>query len=123
MRQLDPDGFDQFWCVFDVDEYGSDIDEAVRLARRLRVGLAISNPCFEFWLILHFVDCSTWLRDADDAQTRLRRYLPNYDKTKLNFDNYASGVVDAVARARSGNDRRVNPATTMWELVQVFLAD
>jgi hypothetical protein len=50
--------FDQVWCVFDV-EYGVDqqardgLDEAVDNARRSAIDTAVSNPCFEFWLLIH----------------------------------------------------------------------
>ena len=51
-------GYDQLWCVLDVDEY-TDHDKAVRLAKSCRViptHVVISNPCFELWLLLHFKD-------------------------------------------------------------------
>jgi hypothetical protein len=47
------DDFDQVWCVFDVDDY-PDIPAAVATARRLGIEVAVSHPCFELWLILHF---------------------------------------------------------------------
>jgi hypothetical protein len=52
------DAFDQVWCVFDV-EYGADqparygLDEAIDNARRNQIATAVSNPCFEFWLLIH----------------------------------------------------------------------
>lgn len=39
------DGYDELWCVFDVDDFS--ITEAEREARRHGVRLAVSNPCFE----------------------------------------------------------------------------
>ncbi|HCA88271.1 MAG TPA: hypothetical protein DEQ61_24110, partial [Streptomyces sp.] len=44
--------FDEVWCVFDVDEF--DVAHAIGEAQRLGVEVAVSNPCFELWLILHF---------------------------------------------------------------------
>ncbi|HTF07791.1 MAG TPA: RloB family protein, partial [Asanoa sp.] len=55
-----PGRYDQIWCVVDVDEF--DIDAAVVEARRAGVHLAISNPCFELWLLLHHDDCRGALR-------------------------------------------------------------
>lgn len=52
LRRQAPDEFEDVWCVFDVDEYG--IEESVTTARRLGIGVAISNPCFELWLLMHF---------------------------------------------------------------------
>ncbi|MEU4886344.1 RloB family protein [Streptomyces xinghaiensis] len=47
--------YDQVWCVVDVDQY-RDFDEAGRLADEHEVRLAVSNPCFELWLLLHHAD-------------------------------------------------------------------
>jgi hypothetical protein len=46
--------FDNIFCVIDRDTHPS-FDEAVALAKSsAKITLIISNPCFEFWLILHF---------------------------------------------------------------------
>jgi hypothetical protein len=53
-----PERFDEVWCVFDVEApipHGS-LAEALRCAERENVGCAVSNPCFELWLLLHFGD-------------------------------------------------------------------
>jgi len=47
--------FDTVWCVFDVDDH-SRLAEAVAQAEEFGFNVAISNPCFEVWLIWHFED-------------------------------------------------------------------
>ena len=50
---------DEVWCLFDVESPKPHprLREAVALAARDdKVHLAISNPCFELWLILHHQD-------------------------------------------------------------------
>ena len=64
-RKIAPDGgdeFDEVWCVVDSDEF--DLKQAVALAAKLNVRLAVSNPCFELWLLLHHQDCEAPLCDA-----------------------------------------------------------
>lgn len=58
----DPE-IDQVWCVFDVESPRPhpNLEEAVALADRGGVHLAISNPCFELWLMLHEEACSSSL--------------------------------------------------------------
>jgi hypothetical protein len=64
---------DEFWCVFDVEwpKNHPGLNEAIAIAKANEINLAISNPCFELWLALHFKDHRGWL-DNDDAR-RLRR--------------------------------------------------
>jgi hypothetical protein len=41
------------WCIFDTDEHPS-IPEALDLAARNGVCVALSNPCLELWFLIHF---------------------------------------------------------------------
>src|SRR5579863_6447941 len=47
--------YDEIWCVFDVDAHPH-LNEAKNQARDNGLNLAISNPCFELWVLLHFQD-------------------------------------------------------------------
>src|SRR6185436_2146803 len=52
--------YDEVWCVTDVDHYerdGGKVTAAVALAGD-DIKLAVSNPCFELWLLLHHEDCA-----------------------------------------------------------------
>ncbi|MGH3974491.1 MAG: RloB family protein [Pseudonocardiaceae bacterium] len=46
---------DECWCIFDVEWPTShpNLNAAISLAQNNGIELAISNPCFEVWLILH----------------------------------------------------------------------
>lgn len=112
---------DQVWCVVDVDEF--DLSRATRLAQREDVRLAISNPCFEYWLLLHFELCSAPLTCYDDVHRRLARHVPHYDKGRLRFADFAQGVDEALERGRSrcttvGAEHERNPSTGVWALVK-----
>jgi hypothetical protein len=47
------DAYDQYWCVFDIDEHPY-VDQALQLAASSRIGVAVTNPCIELWFLLHF---------------------------------------------------------------------
>jgi len=53
-RRLKDREVNQCWCVFDVEwpRHHPHLSEARQLAQKSKVRLAISNPCFELWLIL-----------------------------------------------------------------------
>ena len=63
---------DEVWCLFDVEwpRNHPNLPQALALARANGIKLAISNPCFELWLILHFQDSSAWLDNTQARRTR-----------------------------------------------------
>ncbi|WP_439660927.1 RloB family protein [Lentzea sp. HUAS TT2] len=115
MRENDRGGFDEYWCVVDVDDF--DIGEAIVEAGATGISLAVSNPCFEVWLILHFVDCAAGLSSPKAAAEKLRRHLPGYTKGMLDFAVLAERVDKAVERAKSLGAG--NPSSDVWRLVEV----
>lgn len=116
------EAFDEVWCVFDRDEHPS-FKEAIDMAQANGMGLAVSNPCFELWLVLHFRD-SPGERHRHHVQQMLRdNYLRGYDK-KLDFADVAEGVEQATRRAKRlladalelGDDPFKNPTTSVYRL-------
>jgi hypothetical protein len=67
--------YDEVWCVFDIDEHPF-VPETKRQARDNEISTAISNPCFELWIRLHFQDRRAHIERAQ-VQHKCRRYLPN----------------------------------------------
>jgi hypothetical protein len=63
---------DQVWCVFDRDEHPN-FAKAIDLADRHGINLAISNPCLELWVILHFEDQTAYL-ERQTAQDRAEEH-------------------------------------------------
>jgi hypothetical protein len=111
--------FDQVWCVFDVDHF--DVAGVTAAARRKGVEVAVSNPCFELWLILHFCGHTAYAAMYKDLLPSLKRHVPGYDKARLDFKDYEDGWPDAGRRAKrlspAGREHETNPATGMWKLV------
>jgi hypothetical protein len=126
------DAFDKVFCVFDKDAHAN-YDEAlnaIATAPPRGTFVAISSvPCFEYWLLLHYV-YSTRPYSAlpgnsagNQVLSELRGYLPDYEKgadnifvtlmDQLKFakDNAARSLCEAQA---NGTD---NPTTRIHELV------
>ncbi|WP_443058349.1 RloB family protein [Streptomyces sp. NBC_00775] len=120
-RELSRSDFDEVWCVFDVDEF-PDVSRAVSCARDAGIEVAVSNPCFELWLILHFGTHTAYAGSYRELLPHLARHLPRYDKSRLDFRYFVDGWESAIPRARrlapSGKEHEVNPATGMWTLVE-----
>jgi hypothetical protein len=102
---------DEFWCVFDVEwpTNHPGLIEAVQQARANGILLAVSNPCFEVWLILHFQDHAAWL-DNNQAR-RLRRELDGSTDKGLDASKYMPLTADATRRAASLDRRHLEDGT------------
>ncbi|MGW7294286.1 RloB family protein [Streptomyces xiamenensis] len=119
-----PEDFDQVWCVFDVDDY-LDIPQAVKKARDLGIELAVSNPCFELWLLLHHTHHTAHVAGYRQLAGLLGKHVPAYDKAKINFPrDFGPSWATAVERARdlapAGQEHAVNPSTGVWALVEII---
>ncbi|HEU4556391.1 MAG TPA: RloB family protein [Longimicrobium sp.] len=98
--------------------------EAARhLAAKEAIHLAVSNPCFELWLLLHFADHAAHVTASQPGRL-LRKHLPRYDK-HLRFEDVADGCSDAVRRAgmleRRGSkagEAGANPSTGVYRLTE-----
>ena len=119
--------YDRVWCVFDFDEHPK-IPDAKQMARDNGIELAMSNPCFELWLWLHFAD-QPGMRHRHDLRSMMKRHIPNYDK-HLDYSDYAAGYDEAYRRAsrldddaKADNDEGRNPTTGVWRLTESIRSD
>lgn len=92
---------DEVWCLFDIEwpRNHPDLPEAKARAEESDVRLAISNPCFELWLALHFEDHTAWL-DNKAARKLLRDHDGSSGKG-LHGAPYMARRADAARRARA----------------------
>lgn len=117
------------WCVCDKDKWSDKQLNALATWARSKknYGFALSNPKFEFWLLLHFEDGSK-VRTAADCDSRLETYLPGYDKgiDERNFP--INSIRAAVERAKRLDKPRCTSwpknirRTTVYRLVEKILA-
>lgn len=119
--------YDEVWCVFDVDQHPN-IPGAIQMARDNGIEVAISNPCFELWLWLHFGD-QPGARHRHELQSMMKQHIPNYDK-HVNFDDYRDSFLVAEQRAErlakqatQVGDHLYNPTTGVWRLTKSIRRD
>lgn len=114
--------YDEVWCVFDVDEHPH-LSDAQQQARDNGIDLAVSNPCFELWALLHFQDHSAFV-ERKRLRGMLKRHLPGYDKA-LPYESLRPGYAQAIQRAtdldrrrEEANDVGGNPSTGVYRLTE-----
>ena len=127
----DPDP-DEVWCVFDVEGPGAGIPlgEAIQQTRNGCVELAVSNPAFEYWYLLHFEKTDRLFHDAVELINYLRKHIPDYDKSKPVFEQVlqkrtkqASENARLLRASREGHwDGFGNPSTSVDRLVERILS-
>jgi len=111
LRQEGLRASDEAWLVVDKDHW---TDEQLTLLHAWaqkcdNYGLALSNPKFEYWLLLHFED-GTGIQSIQNCIDRLKRHLPDYNKDFDARKITRQGVDDAIWRAR----QRDNPPCADW---------
>ncbi|MEW6209431.1 MAG: RloB family protein [Acidobacteriota bacterium] len=106
---------DELWVMLDVDRWGDSKLNAIS-ARTIRkgYGLAVSNPCFEIWLYLHFLDVGSQRLSCQKVIALLRKHLGGYRKTNLDVEIYRPLIPDAIRRAKElhSNPNERWPSTT-----------
>ncbi len=133
----EPAKYDHVWAVVDTDVavrqgFWNDV---VQLAAARKVKLSHSNPCFEFWLLLHLVGATTRhdLIDGDAAKAAVKKHLgreysTNEAVAKKAMPVFVAKWVDAVKAAEAvrrdhesaGTASPANPSTEVDRLVCVM---
>ena len=93
------DCYDEVWCVIDGDSGKDKIRPARAKAKSNNIQLAISTPCFEYWLLLHFEASAIYAEICEKQKSMLKKYLPDYDKGSRDFSMILPKVQDASLRA------------------------
>lgn len=109
------------------------LTEAVALAKANAIGLVLSNPSFEVWLIAHFERVTKWFENGDTAARHLseahwrNEFHCSYDKgdDKL-YTRLQDRLEDALTNARwlmkDHNEGRAcrdaNPSTDVYTLIE-----
>jgi hypothetical protein len=116
--------YDSVWCMFDRDDHPA-IGEAKEMARDNSIRLAISNPCIELWLFLHFGD-NPGMQSRHAMKKLLKKHVPGYDK-HVEYTVYSTGYSQAVSRASKmdtdameANEPHRNPTTGVYELTELI---
>lgn len=118
-------GNDEAWLVVDRDSWPEDqLDALWRWTiEKPQRGLALSNPSFELWLLLHF-ESATGITTKREVVEHLQRFVPDYEKALERRSVFVDGIDGAIVRARS---RDVPPCeswpktfgiTTVYRLVE-----
>lgn len=120
---------EEIWIVVDVDK--REKDTFISLFEwdneSKKHGVAISNPSFEYWLLLHY-DPGDCIQSLNDCINRLRQYLPNYKKNNLNLNqievlNIKRAISNAKTKHQHCHDWHIDNYSTVYLLVDKIIEE
>jgi len=99
---------DELWMVVDKDAWkAKHLSTVARLCNQKNYFLAVSNPCFELWLLLHVKDIPKCSPSDQKLHTKkqyliaeLKRILRGYNKNNPDTDKLFPTIRLAIDRAR-----------------------
>ena len=125
--QYELEADDELWLVVDRDQWEDKMLSRVATECALEVSMhmALSNPCFELWLLLHLEDAASltpeehtlWMenrrksKNADPyLKVRLRQKTGTYHESSYDALTLIAHIEDAIERARALD----NTPTDRW---------
>ena len=96
---------DGLWCVFDVDEStNEEIKTTYNRAKKNKIMIALSNPSFELWYLLHFDNILSQLT-RQEVKERLKNFIQDYSKSKIVNSILEDKLPTAIERAKKLNKK------------------
>ncbi len=136
-REAEFKDYDEFWLLLDVDhwtqgQHRGNFSTTIDEARREGMHVAVSNPCFDLWLLLHhdaaLVPGRAELPSGKAVAQRYRELKGVFNKARLDPSHYTvESAREAIARGKALTpDLRAhippNPGTQVWALAEQALA-
>lgn len=105
---------DELWMIIDTDRWRN-IPDIIQACNDLEnMFVAVSNPCFEFWLLLHIKDIQEYgaeelelifrnrkTGNRNYVDTKIVEIVGSYNKTNLKVDDFLPNIDLAVSRAKN----------------------
>lgn len=100
--------YDEVWVVFDLekphDERRRIALQAMGMKESAGIRFAVSDPCFEYWLLLHGEYTTSPFADCDSVIKRLEAHWPNYSKGQSPSQPFLEKLPVAVTNAQRCRD-------------------
>ena len=124
--------FDEVWCVLDTEQ-GSNRgiwNRETQTSLDNGLQLAWSNPCIEYWLLLHFECSGSSFAGYAAVREFLRQHINNYKKNIDCFEQLASRIPMAIEHSRQIHRTQwqntphpldCNPGTRVHELAETLI--
>lgn len=108
--------YDEVWVLFDLEKPNDErrrlAKEAMALPEAKGLQFALSDSCFEYWLLLHEEYTTALFSNCDSATKRLRKHWSNYTKGQKISLEVLDKVPTAVTHAMRCREYHRNATTS-----------
>ncbi|MDD3813564.1 MAG: RloB family protein [Desulfocapsaceae bacterium] len=114
---------DSVWLVLDRDTWQEEeLDMVWQGCQKNNFNLAVSNPCFEYWLLLHF-EKGSGISSTHTCLEKLAHHLPHFAKGHVEIEKLRPNIRTAIAYAVQKDvppcmDWPRTKGSTVYKLVQ-----
>ena len=113
----------EVWLIIDSEENNNrpskELKDIQTKCEKHKYNLAISNPAFEYWLLLHFED-GKGVTSLQSCCNKLAEHLPNHSENKPNLDikelQSNNNIQKAISRAKDHIEQQ--PSTGVHLLIE-----
>lgn len=116
------DDYDEVWLLLDVDQHAK-LTPVLQETRQENFSAAVSNPCFEIWLLWHFED---WTREDSSREVQHAAKRHGLGKSIPPAFPYAKHPEARRRASRTpvgANEIGQNPSTALPSLLESILRD
>ncbi len=105
------------WAVFDRDAH-TGIPDAIKMLKGTPIGIAFSNICFEYWILLHYENTTRQFPNCDAIITYIHQnHDKDYGKANDHYIRLKDKIPNAISRSQqiAENQRQYTerPATML----------
>ncbi|MBN1765217.1 MAG: RloB domain-containing protein [Sedimentisphaerales bacterium] len=117
--------FDEVWCVIDHEGVNTvkELPIAIEIADKNDIKIALSNPCFELWYLLHFKKKAKNPTCCKEIIYELEKHISEYKKNKNYIDILFPKLDTAIKNASvlcspEPDIKATRQYTTVYKLVE-----
>ncbi|HBD7469427.1 TPA: RloB family protein [Legionella pneumophila] len=114
---------EQIWLVIDVDNRPESSFKECLLWEKAnhKYNVAISNPNFEYWLLMHF-ESGDGVRNTNECMSQLIKYIPQYSKSNISHKDITKErclkAIENGAKRHKITDILKDSCSTVYKLVE-----